>query len=268
MNMRVKPARRENQLLPSNHIGAAPDHEPRIHAIHNIWISCLPDPHNQAVLDPHIGFENARPIHHQSIRHHGIQALGIRHPTHLPHALANRLAPPERTLVAIPREVMLHPDPQIRGPEAHHVARRGAEHADVRRALHARAVDVHGVGARVRGVAESALLQPLRHGLGVGGERRHGAVAHAVAPAHPLPPADFDQRHRLRVARLEPYRRARGNVEAVAARFNAVEVEEGVRLGEVIVRTDLFSPYQSSIPNMLCALQPSIPSPPRQIPNH
>src|SRR5690606_13889288 len=73
-------------------------------------------------------------------------------------------------------------------------------------------------------------LQRLRAAL-AGGE--------TVEAQDLLPAGERDERHAVRLPRLEPHRRARRDVEAVAERAGAVVGERTVGLEEVEVRTDL-----------------------------
>src|ERR1700674_1071709 len=68
-------------------------------------------------------------------------------------------------------------------------------------------------------------------------------------PHHLLPEAvdlafagERDEAHLARLARLEAHGRAGRNVEAAAARRDAVELQGAVGLGKVVVRADLDRP--------------------------
>ena len=73
----------------------------------------------------------------------------------------------------------------------------------------------------------------------VGGVGRRPTVDKSVEALHSLLAAERHQRHFLLVARLEPDRRARGNVEAPAEGLFTIEGQRAIDFHEVVVRTHL-----------------------------
>lgn len=98
---------------------------------------------------------------------------------------------------------------------------------------------MRSVAGRLWGVSEARLLE-LRNNLVRAGDI-HLARSDVVPATDDLLPADLNERHGLRVAGLETDGCAGCDVEAVAVRLDAVELELRVRLDEVIMRTDLLA---------------------------
>ena len=69
-----------------------------------------------------------------------------------------------------------------------------------------------------------------------------------ISPRYDFAACDFHQSNSLRVARLEPSCCARGDVEALSVGLSAVEDECGIRLDEVVMRSNLLmKPVQKSM---------------------
>lgn len=247
--MRVHATRRDDLALARDDVRAAADDHALGHAVHDVRVARLADARYDARLDADVGLVDARVVDDEGVGDDEVEAVGVGAPAHLPHALAQRLAAPELALVAVRRQVPLDLDPEVRGAQAHPVARRGAEHGAVRRAVHSERLDhdrsVISQTRRWLGLVREAGSLELRHDVpdaaGV-----HGSRGEVVPAADGAPAGDLDERDGLGVAGLEAHRRAGRDVEAAAVRERAVEGELRVRLDEVVVAAHLYGPVAAA----------------------
>ena len=240
VNMRVQTPGCDDLALASNNISTTAHNHVGRYAVHDIWVSCLADAHDDALLDANVGLVDARVVHDERVGDDHVQTLSIRTASRLSHALAQRLSAAKLALVAIHRHIPLDLNPEIRAPETDPITYRRSEHSSIRSALHHRRRQQDRIRRRLRHMREPRLLQP-RHDV-VDAPELDAARREVVPPADDLVPANLDQRDRLRVAGLEAHRRARGDVQTQAVGLGAVELQLGIRLDEVVVRPDLDRP--------------------------
>ncbi len=136
MNVRVDPAGGKDQPLTGDHFRGHPDYHAFRDSGHDIGIACLADPGNQAVLDAHIGFVNARVVHHKGVGNDTIQAIRLAHASGLALAFADGFAAAKFALVAVDRVVALDLQEERSVAEPDAIARGRAEHLGVMLAFH------------------------------------------------------------------------------------------------------------------------------------
>ena len=141
--------------------------------------------------------------------------------------------------------VALNLDPKGSVSKANSVTYGRTEHSHVRIATDIRVLgDLEGTGFRS---VPKALLYEVPHNLFCA-RQVDDAARKTVATSDYLCACDRAERHCLCVARLEPNCCARGDVEALSVGLSAVEDECGIRLDEVVMRSNLsMKPVQKSM---------------------
>ncbi len=126
--MRVDAAGGEDHAFAGDHFGAGADGDGHIGL--NVRIAGLADGGDAAVLEAHVGLDDAPVVEDQRVGDQGIDHLGGAQLA-LAHAVADHLAAAELHLFAIGGEVFFDFDPQVGVGQAHLVANGGAEHVGI-----------------------------------------------------------------------------------------------------------------------------------------
>src|SRR6266568_3658255 len=119
VDVRVDGARREDEPLTGDDLGARPDHHARSDTGHDVRVAGLPEVSDEAALHAHVRLVDAGPIEHERVRDDEIERLGVRDAGALALAVAQHLAAAEHALVAVARDVALHlrHDPGVAEPD-------------------------------------------------------------------------------------------------------------------------------------------------------
>jgi len=110
VNVRVDAASGENHALTGNHLGAWPDDD--VDAGLDIRITGFADGLDVAILERHVGLDDAPPVDDQGVGDDRIRRLGAGTLT-LPHAITDDLAATEFHFLAVAGQVLLDADPQF-----------------------------------------------------------------------------------------------------------------------------------------------------------
>ncbi len=107
-----------------------------VHIVLNVRVPGLTNGSNFAILNPHIGLDNAPPIQNQRVGDHGVHRSGGIGNRRLPHAIPDHLPTPELDLIAIGGVVPLHLNDQFGVGQTDAITHRGAKGFGVGTAIH------------------------------------------------------------------------------------------------------------------------------------
>ena len=133
MNVGVEAARGEDLALAGDHFGAWADDDGD--AGLNVGVARLADGVDMSVLEADVGFDDAPMIDNERVGDDGVDRTLFVGDLALPHAVADHLAAAELHFLAVGAKILFDFDDQISIREAHAVARRGAEHVGIDRAI-------------------------------------------------------------------------------------------------------------------------------------
>ena len=249
----------DDLVLARHDLGAGADHQVRVHAVLQVWVTGLAHGHDPAVAHPDVALDHAQHrVHDDRAGDHQVErARGPRAGRVLRHAVADRLAAAVHGLVAVAAAAVgghrvvvgRHLDRQHRVRQPQTVTDGGSVDVRVGRAReHGRRALGHGHGVARRAhlvvvpfpllVQKALLAHPLQRTMPHTGviERTVDEAGEAVTDARA---GEVDEPHRPRLAGLEPHRQPRADRQAPPVRREAIEAQLPVGLEEVVVRAHL-----------------------------
>ena len=134
MDVAVEAAGGEDFSLAGDDLGARADDDGD--AGLDIRIAGLADRGNFSVLEADVGLDDAPVVEDQRVGDDGVDRALRVGDLALAHAVADHLAAAELHLLAVDSKILLDFDDEVGVGEPHFVARRGAEHVRIGRAIH------------------------------------------------------------------------------------------------------------------------------------
>ena len=233
MNVRIKATSCQDIMLARNDIRVGSNYHIRVNICHHIWITRFANPDDDTVLDAHVSFVDASPVHHKCVRDHGVETVRISSPCCLTHAISDSLAAAERAFIAVVSKVLLDLDPQICCSQPNQVSSGWAIHALIRYPVHTKHVDARSVTDRRRSMGETCFLQSFDKLFW----RMLGDMpgCEPVTAFNDLLASDLHESDRLCISRFEAHRCPSCDVEPEAMCLCSVELELRIRLDKVVM---------------------------------